>query len=123
MPITLDASEIVTALALGIVGTLVVAVLHKTRRTRLTSKEGYPLPPGPPARSFWENIIPTEKSECVTKVFSMQHTNPLFFSVSSTFNYWANEYGPVFTLRRGSEIAIVIARVNVRRNFSRFPLD
>ena len=41
----------------------------------------------------------------------------LFFSISSTFNDWANKYGPVFTLRRGSETFIVVARVKVRQDF------
>jgi hypothetical protein len=42
----------------------------------------------------------------------------LLFSISSTFIDWANEYGPVIALRQGSEVAIVIVRVDVRQNFT-----
>jgi len=33
-------------------------------------------------------------------------------NISATFNEWADEYGPVITVRQGNEITIVIARVN-----------
>jgi len=46
-----------------------------------------------------------------TAILGPYHTN-CEVSISSAFNDWANEYGPVFTLRRGSEIYIVVARVN-----------
>jgi hypothetical protein len=42
----------------------------------------------------------------------------LLFSIGSTFIDWASDYGPVITLRQGSEVAIVIARVDVRQNFT-----
>ena len=37
-------------------------------------------------------------------------------SISDTFNECASVYGPVITLRQGSEISIVITRVDVRYN-------
>ncbi|KAF8553251.1 cytochrome P450 [Imleria badia] len=68
-----------------------LAVFHRQRR--FTSKEGYPLPPGPPPPWFWSNVIPTA-------------------NISSTFIDWAKEYGPVITLRQGSQIVIIIAEVD-----------
>jgi hypothetical protein len=60
------------ALATAIVAVVIVtlaAVFRKKRR--LTSKEGYPLPPGPPAQRFWDNVVPTVKSDCPAYSFSM----------------------------------------------------
>ncbi|KAF8553243.1 cytochrome P450 [Imleria badia] len=81
-------------LATAIIAVVIVPLLAVFRqKRRFTSKEGRSLPPGPPASWFWGNVMPT--------------TN-----ISSTFIDWANEYGPVITLRQGSEIAIVITRVD-----------
>lgn len=44
----------------GIVAAAVaIAVLY--RKYLLSSKNGVPLPPGPPARWFWSNALPTVK--------------------------------------------------------------
>jgi len=84
-----------TSLTIAVVAmifvTFVVGAFYKKRD--ITSKEGHPLPPGPPAKWFWDSVMPT-------------------VNISSTLNRWANEYGPVITLRRGSEITIVIGRVS-----------
>jgi len=89
-----------TSLTIAVVAmifvTFVVGAFYKKRD--ITSKEGHPLPPGPPAKWFWDSVMPT-------------------VNISSTLNRWANEYGPVITLRRGSEITIVIGRVSVRCHF------
>ncbi|KAI9573127.1 cytochrome P450 [Boletus coccyginus] len=75
-----------------VVVTVTLAALFRKKR-RLTSKERYPLPLGPPAPWFWNNVMPT-------------------VNIGSTFVDWAYEYGPVIALRQGSEVAIVIARVD-----------
>ncbi|KAI9573125.1 cytochrome P450, partial [Boletus coccyginus] len=80
------------ATAFVVVVSVTLAALFR-KKHRLTSKEEYPLPPGPPALWFWDNVMP-------------------IVNVSSTFVDWACEYGPVIALRRGSEVAIVIARVD-----------
>ncbi|KAF8553151.1 cytochrome P450, partial [Imleria badia] len=51
------------------------------------------LPPGPPARWFWENAMPS-------------------VNVARTLADWVTEFGPVITLRQGSHITIVIGRVD-----------
>ena len=38
-----------------------VAFLIKRYQAALTSKNGIPFPPGPPARWFWENALPSVK--------------------------------------------------------------
>lgn len=48
-----------TAIAVVVIFPLLALVRMKRR---LISKEGYPLPPGPPASWFWGNLIPTFKS-------------------------------------------------------------
>ena len=57
-----------TAIAAVVIVTL-VALFRKKRR--LTSKEGYPLPPGPPAPWFWSNVMPTVKSDYPAYLISM----------------------------------------------------
>ncbi|KAF8553247.1 hypothetical protein OG21DRAFT_1270367 [Imleria badia] len=81
-------------LATAIIAVVLVPLLAVFRqKRRFTSKEGHSLPPGPPASWFWGNVMPTA-------------------NISSTFIDWAKEYGPVITPRQGSQIAIVIARVD-----------
>jgi cytochrome P450 len=75
------------------VATIVPLLAFFRKKWQLTSKEGYPLPPGPPAPWFWEKVMPT-------------------VNISSTFIDWANRYGPVITVRQGSQINIIIARVD-----------
>ena len=57
-------------LVIAIVATIIGYLLDGSRRKRerrLTSKEGYSLPPGPPAPRFWGNVVPRSKSDsCLT---------------------------------------------------------
>ncbi|KIK74639.1 hypothetical protein PAXRUDRAFT_60329, partial [Paxillus rubicundulus Ve08.2h10] len=57
------------------------------------TKDGIPLPPGPPARWFWQNAFPTS---------DMAHT----------FENLVVQYGPVVSLREGSQVIIVIGRMD-----------
>ena len=38
-----------------------LTLLYKRPQKVLTAKKGIPLPPGPPARWFWENALPSVK--------------------------------------------------------------
>ena len=38
-----------------------VTFLYKRRQAALTSRNGIPFPPGPPARWFWGNALPSVK--------------------------------------------------------------
>ncbi|KAF9223306.1 cytochrome P450 [Gyrodon lividus] len=73
--------------------TSAVAVLYNKYQVAPATKNGNPLPPGPPARWFWENPFPTS---------NMAHT----------FANWVAEYGPVMSLRAGSHVIIVIGRLD-----------
>ncbi|KAF8549254.1 cytochrome P450 [Imleria badia] len=70
-----------------------VTFLYKRRRAALTSKNGLPLPPGPPARWFWENAMPS-------------------VNIARTLADWVTEFGPVITLCQGNHIVVVIGRVD-----------
>ncbi|PPQ96503.1 hypothetical protein CVT26_010438 [Gymnopilus dilepis] len=59
---------------------------HLTRSSRL------PLPPGPPGNLIFGNSIPN--------AFAYRH-----------FEKWTQEYGPVFSLRQGLTITVIIGRV------------
>jgi hypothetical protein len=39
----------------------VVILLYKRRQAALTSGNDIPFPPGPPARWFWDNVLPAAK--------------------------------------------------------------
>ena len=127
MRIAPNASLTMTApvAASGIIVTFVVgAVLSHGKKRRLTSKKGYPLPPGPPPRLVLgrcranRGVRPSCPTPFHALVFNCSLTLPS--SISNTFNEWAGVYGLVITLRQGSEISIVITRVDVRHNL--FPL-
>ena len=51
---------------------------------------------------------------CVYSSFGLTH---LPSSIASTLADWVAKYGPVITLRQGSQIIIVIGRVDVRIAF------
>ncbi|KIJ65429.1 hypothetical protein HYDPIDRAFT_110496 [Hydnomerulius pinastri MD-312] len=70
-----------------------VAVLYKKRQAAFASMNGIPLPPGPPARWFWDNAMPT-------------------VNIAHTLADWVAEYGPMITLRQGSQVIIVIGRMD-----------
>ncbi|KAF9221215.1 cytochrome P450 [Gyrodon lividus] len=70
-----------------------VAVLYKRRQVAFAFKDGAPLPPGPPARWFWDSAMPA-------------------VNIAHTLTDWIAEYGPVITLRQGSQVIIIIGRVD-----------
>ena len=85
MLLALNAESLPIALVAGVIITFVVAALPK--KCRLTSpKEGYPLPPGPPARWFWDNIVPTVKSDHPAQLLSIRSTNLLLNSSVSALH-------------------------------------
>ncbi|KIK94478.1 hypothetical protein PAXRUDRAFT_827945 [Paxillus rubicundulus Ve08.2h10] len=78
----------------GIVAaTSAVAVLYTKYQAAPATKDGIPLPPGPPACWFWENAFP---------VSNMAHT----------LENWVAKYGPVMSLRQGSQVIVVIGRID-----------
>ncbi|KAF9235736.1 cytochrome P450 [Melanogaster broomeanus] len=70
-----------------------LAVLYKKRQAAFASKNDIPLPPGPPARWFWDNALPS-------------------VNIARTLADWVEEYGPVITLRQGSQVIIVVGRMD-----------
>ncbi|KIJ65444.1 hypothetical protein HYDPIDRAFT_88479 [Hydnomerulius pinastri MD-312] len=69
-----------------------IVLLCKWHQASHPSKGGVPLPPGPPACWFWQNVIPAANiakvvADCVT------------------------QFGPVFSLRQGSEVIVAIGRM------------
>ncbi|KAF9223307.1 cytochrome P450 [Gyrodon lividus] len=73
--------------------TSVLAVLYKKYQVAPITKHGIPLPPGPPARWFWENALPTS-------------------NIARTLADWVEEHGPVMSLRQGSQVIIIIGRLD-----------
>ncbi|KAH7904937.1 cytochrome P450 [Hygrophoropsis aurantiaca] len=57
----------------------------------VSSNKGAPLPPGPPPRRFWEKPLPT--------------TN-----IARTLADLVTEYGPVVSIRQGSQVTVIIGR-------------
>ncbi|KAG2106201.1 cytochrome P450 [Suillus discolor] len=69
---------------------IVVAVLVVSyKKFSLVHRKGIQLPPGPPARWFWRNTLPTVNIAC-------------------TLTDLVREYGPVVSFRQGSKVIIVI---------------
>ncbi|KAF9233177.1 cytochrome P450 [Melanogaster broomeanus] len=60
---------------------------------RSCHQEWHPLPPGPPPRWFWESPFPPS-------------------NISRTLGDWVAKYGPVISLRAGSQVTIVIGRLD-----------
>ncbi|KAG1720536.1 cytochrome P450, partial [Suillus lakei] len=69
----------------------VLAVLYK-KSSLANSKNTIPLPPGPPARWFWSNALPS-------------------VNIARALTDLVREYGPVVSLRQGSQVIIVIGSV------------
>ncbi|KAI6047002.1 cytochrome P450 [Pisolithus marmoratus] len=59
----------------------------------VSSRNPLPLPPGPPARWFWQNPLPPA-------------------DIARTLADWVNEYGPVISLRQGSQVIIIVGRMD-----------
>ncbi|KAF8839514.1 cytochrome P450 [Paxillus ammoniavirescens] len=70
-----------------------VAVLYNKYQASPSTKNGIPLPPGPPACWFWENAFPTS-------------------NVARTLTGWMVDHGPIMSLRQGSQVIIIIGRVD-----------
>ncbi|KAF9235334.1 cytochrome P450 [Melanogaster broomeanus] len=78
----------------GIVATIsVVTFLYNKYQAAPATKNGIPLPPGPPARWFWQSEFPRSK-------------------FVHTLADWVARYGPVISLRAGSRVIIVIGRLD-----------
>ncbi|KAF9235335.1 cytochrome P450 [Melanogaster broomeanus] len=78
----------------GIVATAsAVAFLYNKYQAAPATKNGIPLPPGPPARWFWQSAFPRSK-------------------IIHTLTDWVARYGPVMSLREGSRVTIVIGSLD-----------
>lgn len=58
---SLDVSLAFGRVAAIVAVTATVAVLYRRFQAAPITKDGLPLPPGPPARYFWEVALPTSK--------------------------------------------------------------
>ncbi|KAF9236256.1 cytochrome P450 [Melanogaster broomeanus] len=80
--------------ATGIVAAAsVVTFLYNRYQAAPATKNGIPLPPGPPACWFWETAFPRS-------------------NIAQTLEDWVARYGPVISLREGSRVVIVIGRLD-----------
>jgi cytochrome P450 len=70
-----------------------LTILYKKRPFVFASKNNIPLPPGPPARWFWDNALPSVQ-------------------IARTLADWVTEYGPVIALRQGSKVIIIVGRMD-----------
>ncbi|OJA21348.1 hypothetical protein AZE42_12222 [Rhizopogon vesiculosus] len=75
---------------LAVVVLLQLAKLYKKHSLAISSK--IPLPPGPPPRWFWSNVLPTVK-------------------IAHAITEFIPKYGPVISFRQGSKVIIVIGSV------------
>lgn len=78
------AASVVTSVA-------VLAVLYK-KFSLANGKNAIPFPPGPPARWFWSNALPS-------------------VNIARALTDLVREYGPVVSFRQGSQVIIVIGSV------------
>lgn len=58
---SLDKSSVFERVAAIIAVASTISVLYKKYQAAPVTKDGLPLPPGPPACSFWEVALPTSK--------------------------------------------------------------
>ncbi|KAG2068658.1 cytochrome P450 [Suillus decipiens] len=70
--------------------TVLLVVLYKT--SPLTGRKGILLPPGPPARWFWSNILPS-------------------VNTAHALSDLVREYGPIVSFRQGSQVIVVIGNI------------
>ncbi|KAG1850810.1 cytochrome P450 [Suillus subalutaceus] len=78
--------------AAGVVASVVVlAVLYK-KFSLANGKNAIPFPPGPPARWFWSNALPS-------------------VNIARALTDLVREYGPVVSFRQGSQVIVVIGSV------------
>ncbi|KAI6022242.1 cytochrome P450, partial [Pisolithus microcarpus] len=75
---------------LAVAGVLLILGLLRAIRS---AAHRVPLPPGPPPRWFWQNPLPP-------------------VDIARTLSDWVNEYGPVISLRQGSQVTIIVGRMD-----------
>ncbi|KAG2075789.1 cytochrome P450 [Suillus decipiens] len=77
--------------AAGVVAVVVLlVVLYKT--SSLAGRKGILLPPGPPARWFWSNALPS-------------------VNIANALTDLVREYGPIVSFRQGSQVIIAIGNI------------
>jgi hypothetical protein len=64
-------NQVLATATVAVLIVTLVALFRNLKKRRLTSREGYPLPPGPPAQWFWDNVMPTVKSDYPAYLISM----------------------------------------------------
>ncbi|KAG1863418.1 cytochrome P450 [Suillus tomentosus] len=74
------------------VAIVITVLVVSYKKFLLAHRKGIQLPPGPPARWFWRNALPTVNIAC-------------------TLTDLVREYGPVVSFRQGSKVIIVIGSV------------
>ncbi|KAG1833013.1 cytochrome P450 [Suillus variegatus] len=74
------------------VAIVITVLVVSYKKFSLAHRKGIQLPPGPPARWFWRNALPTVNIAC-------------------TLTDLVREYGPVVSFRQGSKVIIVIGSV------------
>ncbi|KAF9238563.1 cytochrome P450 [Melanogaster broomeanus] len=87
---SLDRLQIVAGI---VAAASVVTFLYNKYQAAPATKNGIPLPPGPPARWFWQSAFPRSR-------------------IAHTLADWVARYGPVISLREGSRVIIVIGRLD-----------
>jgi hypothetical protein len=86
-------------------------------------KNTIPFPPGPPARWFWSNALPSVKwvLEMSSLICETDVDHPLSIAHALTDLVW--EYGPVVLFRQGSQVIIVIGSVKVKSVYTQVYLN
>ncbi|KAF9235332.1 cytochrome P450 [Melanogaster broomeanus] len=82
-----------TTTALIVAAVCVVTFLYNRYQAAPATKNGIHLPPGPPARWFWESAFPRS-------------------NMARTLADWVAKYGPIISLREGSRVVIVIGSLD-----------
>ncbi|KIJ05868.1 hypothetical protein PAXINDRAFT_121975 [Paxillus involutus ATCC 200175] len=73
--------------------TSAAAILYNKHQAAPATKDGIPLPLGPPARWFWENAFPAS-------------------NIARTLADWVVDHGPIMSLRQGSRVIMIVGRVD-----------
>ncbi|KAG2118867.1 cytochrome P450 [Suillus discolor] len=81
-----------TNYAAGVAIVVAAVLVVSYKKFSLARRKGIQLPPGPPARWFWESALPTVNIAC-------------------TLTDLVREYGPLVSFRQGSQLIIVIGSV------------
>ncbi|KAG1809606.1 cytochrome P450 [Suillus subaureus] len=78
--------------AAGLVASIAVLVVLHKKSSLANGKNTIPFPPGPPARWFWSNALPS-------------------VNIARALTDLVREYGPVVSFRQGSKVIVVIGSV------------